>query len=646
VQKTFATIDDIKALEKEMPVTDRWGTKTVYQQLCKTRDQFPSNSAVSYQLKSGPKDKAFTLNWTELTTQVTKAANLFRSLGVGEGEVVAYLLPTTHETLITLMGAMTAGIAAPINPTLEPEHISALLRETDAKVLVTLKAFPKIEIAQLAAEAVAAAPNVKTVVEIDLLPHLTPPTSWLVPLLRPKVEATHSAQVLDFNAALAGQNGDKLDFVESEDDRFCANFHTGGTTGMPKIAQHRHSGALYNGWIGAELLYKPTDVILCPLPLFHVFAAYPIWAGCLLSGAHVVLPTPAGYRGDGVFDNFWKLIERWGVTFMVTVPTAAAALMQREVDADISTLDGAFCGSAPLPVELFKRFQEVTGVEIIEGYGMTEATCLVSCNPKDGLRKIGSVGVSLPYTDVKIFDCDASGKVKKEMGVDEIGEICVSNHGVVAGHTYTDESKNKGLFARKKYLRTGDLGRIDEDGYLWITGRAKDLIIRGGHNIDPKMIEEAMHAHPQIALVAAVGRPDARVGELPVLYYTSTTGADISEGELRAFAEAHVPERAAWPKAYHRLDTLPLTSVGKIHKITLQLRQIEDVVRREAQRLGADLADVRAEQDSQRGVVAKVTARSKQDALRVALQAFVFPVEFVESGADPASHSETEEFQT
>ena len=631
MQKTFATIDDIKALEKEMPVTDRWDTKTVYQQLCKTRDQFPSNSAVSYQLKSGPKDKAFSLNWTELTTQVTKAANLFRSLGVGEEDVVAYLLPTTHETLITLMGAMTAGIAAPINPTLEPEHISALLRETGAKVLVTLKAFPKIEIAQLAAEAVAAAPNVKTVVEIDLLPHLTPPTSWLVPLLRPKVEAKHSAQVLDFNAALAGQNGDKLDFVESEEDRFCANFHTGGTTGMPKIAQHRHSGALYNGWIGAELLYKPTDVILCPLPLFHVFAAYPIWAGCLLSGAHVVLPTPAGYRGDGVFDNFWKLIERWGVTFMVTVPTAAAALMQREVDADISTLDGAFCGSAPLPVELFKRFQEVTGVEIIEGYGMTEATCLVSCNPKDGLRKIGSVGVPLPYTDVKIFDCDATGKVKKEMGVDEIGEICVSNHGVVAGHTYTDESKNKGLFARKKYLRTGDLGRIDEDGYLWITGRAKDLIIRGGHNIDPALIEEALAGHPDVAFAGAIGQPDAKSGEVACAYVELVEGGTVSADELMAFAKKHVPERAAHPKHMEILDELPKTAVGKIFKPDLRRLAITRIYNEALEKAGINAKVVSVAEDKKRGLVAQLEKSGDVDDTKVtkALGVFVRPWEWV-----------------
>ena len=603
----FATPADIKKLEAEMPVAERWDTKTVYQQLCKTRDSFPNDPAVSFQLKSGPKDKAVTLSWSDLTAQVTRAANLFRSLGVGEKDVVAYLLPTSHETLITLMGGMTAGIAAPINPTLEAEQIAALLRETKAKVLVTLKAFPKTEVAQLAAEAVAAAPTVETVVEVDLLPHLTPPTSWLVPLLRPKVTARHKAKVLDFNKALAGQRGDALDFKESDEDRFCANFHTGGTTGMPKIAQHRHSGALYNGWIGAALLYKPTDVILCPLPLFHVFAAYPIWAGCLMSGAHMVLPTPAGYRGDGVFDNFWQLIERWKVTFMVTVPTAASALMQRKVDADISTLSGAFCGSAPLPVELFRRFQEVTGVEIIEGYGMTEATCLVSCNPKDGLRKIGSVGIPLPYTDVKIFDCDAAGRVKTEMGVDEVGEICVSNHGVVTGATYTEAEKNKGLYAKKEYLRTGDLGRIDEDGYLWITGRAKDLIIRGGHNIDPAMIEEALAGHPQVAFAGAIGQPDAKSGELVAAYVELVEGATVTEDALMAFAKEHVPERAAHPKHMEIMDELPKTAVGKIFKPDLRRMAITRVYNAALTEAGVPVKVEAVLEDKKRGLVAQLS---------------------------------------
>ncbi len=626
----FATVADIKAIEKEMPVEDRWSAETVYEQLCQTRDANPDRPAVSFQLKSGPKDKAITLSWTELTKRVTQCANLFRSLGVGKKDVVAYLLPTTHETLITLMGGMTAGIVAPINPTLEPEQIAALLKDAGAKVLVTMKAFPKTEIAQLAAKAVAMTPSVETVIEVDLLPHLSPPLKWIVPFIRPKNPVTHKAVVIDFNDALKTQPDDALEFAETG-DRFCAHFHTGGTTGMPKIVQHKHSGVLYNGWIGAALLYTPNDNVICPLPLFHVFAAYPIWAGCLLSGAHMILPTPAGYRGEGVFDNFWQLIERWQATFFVTVPTAASALLQRPVNADVSTLNAVFCGSAPLPVELFKRFQAATGVEIIEGYGMSEATCLISCNPKEGLRKVGSVGVVLPYTDVKIYNCDSSGKVLEKMKVEEVGEICVANPGVVVGATYTEANKNKGLFANKKYLRTGDLGRFDKDGYLWITGRAKDLIIRGGHNIDPAMIEEAMAAHVEVAFAGAIGQPDARAGELPCVYVELVDGATVTLDALMAFAKKHVSERAAVPKYMEIMDELPKTAVGKIFKPALRKAAITRVYNAALTDAGLDVHVARVVESKKRGLVAqleKTDSGVKDKAVTKVLGCFIQPWEW------------------
>jgi acyl-CoA synthetase (AMP-forming)/AMP-acid ligase II len=172
---------------------------------------------------------------------------------------------------------------------------------------------------QKAHAAVALAPNVETVLEVDLNRYLAPPKSWIVPLIRPKVAPRHKARVLDFNAEVAKQKT-TLGFEDTTGDRVAAYFHTGGTTGMPKIAQHKYSGMIYNGWIGTELLFTPEDNIICPLPLFHVFACHVILMAMITSGAHVVFPTPQGYRGEGVFDNFWKLIERWKITFIITCP--------------------------------------------------------------------------------------------------------------------------------------------------------------------------------------------------------------------------------------------------------------------------------------------------------------------------------------
>ena len=621
---TFASRADLVAIENEMPWADRDVAKTLFGLLSNTAEKFPNNKAVSYQIFSGPKDKAESLTWRELREQVAQTANLFRSLGIGETDVVAYILPNCNETLLTFIGGTVAGIVNPINPLLEPEQIGAILRETNAKVVVTLRPFPKTDVAEKVAEAVDLAPNVKTVLEIDLLRYLTPPKSWIVPLIRPKAPKAKNATYKSFVAEVAKQPK-TLQFEDVQEDRVAAYFHTGGTTGMPKVAQHKYSGMIYNGWVGQTLLYTENDVILCPLPLFHVFACHPIVMGALASGAHVVFPTPQGYRGEGVMENFWKLVERWKVTFIITVPTAISAKMQRPIDADISSLKNAFSGSAPLPQELFKRFEKATDVKLVEGYGMTEATCLVSCNPVDGVKKIGSVGVNFPYTDVKIMNSDGT-----EVGVDEVSEICLTNPGVYVGHTYTEAHKNKDLF-HGDYLRTGDLGRIDADGYLWITGRAKDLIIRGGHNIDPAEIEEALLGHEAVAFAGAIGQPDRHAGEVPCAFVELVEGASVTTQELMAFCEEHVHERAAQPKHMEILDELPKTAVGKVFKPDLRKSAITRIYNEtlEASDLPARVVSVL--DDKKRGLVAQVAANGTSDtAIQTVLGDFIRPWELAD----------------
>ena len=628
----FETLADRDAIQAEMPWAERKTARTVYELLSNVRDRHGNRPAISFQILSTPGSKAETLTWSKLHARVTQAANLFRSLGVGPKDVVAYLLPNCNETAISLLGGAVAGIVNPINPLLEPEQIAAILHDSGAKVLVTLKPFPKTDVAQKAAEAVKFAPNVKTVLEVDLNPYLSPPKSWIVPLVRPKNPVEHKADVKGFNAECAKQPSDKLTFDDPPEDRVAAYFHTGGTTGMPKLAQHKVSGMVYNGWVSAEVLFTEKDVLICPLPLFHVFAAYPILMSCLASGAHMVMPTPAGYRGDGVFDNFWKLIEQWKVTFMITVPTALAALMQRPVDADVSSLTTALSGSSPLPVELFKRFEAATGVQIAEGYGLTEATCLVSCNPVHGQKKIGSVGVPMPYTDVRILQMDADGNVARQCGVDEVGEICVANPGVFDGNTYHDPDKNQNLYAELRYLRTGDLGRIDADGYLWITGRAKDLIIRGGHNIDPAEIEDALSGHSAVALVGAIGQPDSFAGELPCAYVELVGGATVTTDELLEHAKAHIHERAAVPKYIEIVPELPKTAVGKILKNELRKLAIQRVYNGVMSDAGLAAEVVEVAEDKKRGLVAKLkrTGDVDEEALGHKLGEMTRPWEWAE----------------
>ncbi len=620
----YASKADRDAIEAEQPWAERDLPKTMYQFLTGTTEKFSNRNAFSYQLTSGPTDPKETLTWSQLHARTCQTANMFRALGVGESDVVAYILPNASETAFTLLGGSIAGIVNPINPLLDADQIGAILRETNAKVVVTLKAFPKTDVGQKVADAVARAPNVQTVLEVDLLRYLTGLKKLIVPLIRPKNPVTHKARVLDFSAEMNKQPK-TLSFEDSAGDRIAFYFHTGGTTGMPKVAQHKYSGVIYNGWLGNRLLFDENDVLMCPLPLFHVFASHVVLMSVIASGSHVVFPTPQGYRGEGVFDNFWKLIERYKVSFMITVPTAISALMQRPVDADISSLNIAFSGSSPLPIELYNRFEKACGVTIVEGYGLTEATCLVSINPPAGEKKVGSIGIPFPHTDVIIRN-PADGS---ECETDTIGEICVHNPGVFAGNTYTEAAKNVDLYHNDTHLRTGDLGRLDPDGYLWITGRAKDLIIRGGHNIDPAEIEEALAGHPDVAMAGAIGQPDAHAGELPCAYVELVAGAQPSVDSLIEYAKEHIHERAAYPKYIEIMDELPKTAVGKIFKPDLRKSAIKRIYNEALETAGLSARVTAVIEDKKRGLVAQLgnSDSISDDDLNHVLGAFTRPWE-------------------
>jgi fatty-acyl-CoA synthase len=634
--------DKVKA-ETELPIAERWSARTLYEQLCQTAERFPDRLALTFQLTSAPADPGLSRTWTELLEDVTRAANLFRKLGIGPEDVVAYVLPNGLEAPTVLLAGATAGIVNPVNPLLSVEHMAAILRETRAKVVVTLAPFPKTNLPQNVARAIALAPGVRTVLEIDLARYLRFPKSLVARLIRPRFRPRHQAQVVDFHAALASQSASALEFTERSDNSVCAYFHTGGTTGLPKIAQHRTHGILYNGWCGQAYMFTEEDVLMCPLPLFHVLAAYPVFMSCLMTGAQFVMPTPQGYRGAGVLDNFWKLVERHKVSFVVMVPTAAAALMQRPVNADISTLRQAISGSAAMPVELFRRFENTTGITILEGYGMTEATCLVSINPPFGERRIGSVGFPFPYSDVKICDCAPDGTIRKQCARDEVGEICVRGPGVTDA-IYTEAEKNRGALTPDGYLRTGDLGRIDADGYIWITGRAKDLIIRGGHNIDPAMIEDAFMSHPEVAFAGAIGQPDAHAGEVPAVYLELIDGARSSVTAIEAHAIPRICERAALPQHVEILEALPKTAVGKVFKPELRRLAITRVLGQalEAANTGARLEAV--VDDRLRGQVALVSRSGTpegNEAARHVLGEFAIPWAWSDTAVPTHEHSTT-----
>jgi fatty-acyl-CoA synthase len=264
-------------------------------------------------------------------------------------------------------------------------------------------------------------------------------------------------------------------------------------------------------------------------------------------------------------------------------------------------------------------------VPVVEPWGLTEATLAVTSGPRDGAVKQGSVGLVLPYCDVKAFRTDANAKATSVCGVDEIGVLGV--HGPMVFGGYLNRAAQDQPFLADGWLDTGDLGRVDADGFVWVTGRAKELIKRGGHGIDPGMIENALLAHPDVALAAAIGKPDAYAGEIPVAYVQPRPGTALDPEQLIAFARDRISERAAVPKEIVVIDRLPLTAIGKVHKQTLKLditrRVAETVVRQSA---GPDAAvDVRVEPHALYGLIVRArVAKARADTVSSALSAFAF----------------------
>jgi len=314
------------------------------------------------------------------------------------------------------------------------------------------------------------------------------------------------------------------------------------------------------------------------------------------------------------------------------VPTSVGAVLDVPLDgADISAVRAGFCGAALLPPAVGERFRQVTGRGLFEVYGMTEASGLIAIDPVAGAGGIGSVGWALPYTRVEVRRLSADGQLGDRCAEGEVGVITVQGPTVSPG--YRNPEHDAGVI-EGGVLNSGDLGYTDDFGRVHIAGRSKDLIIRSGHNIDPVMIENAMAAHPAVALAAAVGMPDAYAGELPVCFVMLRAGASATESELHEHAQQTIGERPAWPKQFHIVDAIPMTSVGKIFKPALRCeaaaRLVGDVLR-DQHRLPD--AQVQVSAGGPRGLIVSVTlpstAAAASPAVTQALAGYLFEARVV-----------------
>jgi long-chain acyl-CoA synthetase len=462
----------------------------------------------------------FVLTYAQLRDAAGQAATLLKSLGVEPGDRVGLMLPNIPAFPVAFYGALAAGaVVVPMNPLLKSREVAYYLGDSGAKALFAWQAAAG-EAAKGAADAGAQVIHVDDPALSSRLAGLSPATAW---------------------ADAAG-----------DDDAVI--LYTSGTTGRPKGAQLTHAGLTRNATLTERtLLYSGSqDMVMGCLPLFHVFGlTCGLNATMAVGGALTMLPR---------FDpgKALEIIERDRVTIFEGVPTMYAAMLhhQGEREPDTSSLRVCVSGGAAMPVEILRQFEEKFDCMILEGYGLSETSPVASFNHPDKVRKPGSVGTPVEGVEMRLVDADGA-----DVPPGEVGEIAIRGHNVMKGYWGRPEATAEAI--PDGWFRTGDMGRVDEDGYYYIVDRKKEMIIRGGFNVYPREIEEVLHEHPAVAEAAVVGIPHPELGEDVGAAVALKPGATADEAELRQFVKDRVAAYK-YPRHVWLVDELPKGPTGKI----------------------------------------------------------------------------------
>lgn len=479
-------------------------------------------------------DKVIT--YGALSSQVNRLADHLRDRGIRKGDRAALLLPNCPQFTIAYYAITALGaVCVPANPLLKPGELIYIWGDSDVKIVITAPPF-----LENALEAQKSLPDLQAVVSIG-------------------DRASTPEGVETFAELIASGSDTRPDTagIDLHDPAVC--IYTSGTTGRPKGALLSHNNLTVNCRQISQVLHiDENDAFLCVLPLFHSFAGTVCQNASLFCGAKTVLmelfhPT-----------RTLEAIEKYRITLFAGVPTMYGAMLQFSGAQpwDYSSVRLNVSGGAPMPVALMQAFEQKFNTIIIEGDGPTECSPVTSVNPPDGVRKPGSVGLPLPGVEIKIFDDN-----DRELPTNEIGEIVVRGENVMLGYHNQPEATAEAM--RGGWYHTGDIGKIDEDGYVYILDRKKDMIIVGGINVYPREIEELLYTHPAVKDAAVIGTPDPLRGEEVLAVIVLKPDASASEREILAFCREHLANYKVPRKVLFR-DSLPLGGTGKVLKRLLR----------------------------------------------------------------------------
>ncbi len=568
--RDVVTIADIEALESR-PYDELIPARTLLDLLRATAELHPERPAITTVPAGGFAGKASTLSHRDLYGKVIRAANLFHGLLQGsEGGTVAFLGPVAEGMMEALLGAQIAGIASTINYLLNADVIADLLAAENAAVLVLSPPDADGALWQKALDVIERATSLRQIVVLG--------------------QPDDAAGSMTAFAESAGRHSDQaLAFeTQSSRDTVCALFHTGGTTGRPKLVRLTHGNQIHAAWSFAQVHgLNENDVAINGFPLFHVGGTMTAGLSVLTAGGHVIFPSPFSLRDRGAIQTYWQLVDAFHATIVSGVPTSIAALAEVPVgNADIGSVRMGLTGGAVCPKAVSERFHERTGITLYETYGMTETAAAIAFNPGRGTPFQGSVGFRAPFAEIRIMRLapgEGAGHRDAVCPPRTSGVVFVKGPQVFPG--YVDPRHDQGVRDEGGWLNTGDVGYLTDDQRLVLTGRAKDLIVRSGHNINPTDIEDVANSFPGVQISAAVGMPDAYAGEVPILYAVAAPGAALDADRLQRYMEDHVAEPPAKPKRVIVIDALPTTAVGKIVKNDLRDRAVIEKTKIEVARI-------------------------------------------------------------
>ncbi len=569
----------------------------------------PDAEAVVY-LRAPLDPSPVVITGAQLMGCIKAAENYFRAQGIGENDPVAILLPVGPAAIVAIWGAAACGIAEPLNLLFTREAIVTQLNAINAKLLLAPPPGTPGGLYEKIAGIEKDVPSLRRIV--------------IVPL---DGAISFDGDILDPDPAWRDDYGRCTDAAQA--DHVAVLLPTGGTTGHPKIARLTNRSMVAAAVSSRMALdYHPGDRVMIALPLFHVGGLFVGTAAAMSVGATLFIPGPTGVRDPALVANFWKIIAKHRVTHAGNVPTTLGALSEIPVgDADISCFRATPTGASVCPPEIERRYLATWGGPCLQQvYGMTELSGAIAHDFVNVKPRPEAVGTRNPLVELAIL---ADGKLHTGPWPSPVGELLTRGPQVFPG--YVDKAQTEDAF-HDGWLRTGDLCRIDADGFVYIMGRAKDVIIRSGHNIDPRAIEDAALEFPGVALAAAVGRPDAYAGEVPVLFVSAQPGVDIDVQALAAFVQEKILEPPARPRAVSIVAEMPVTPIGKIFKPRLR-----EIAAGEAARdlLAAEgmsgEASVEAITDPSRGLHLRIKAAAGfADKAKRLLQRFPVKIEIVD----------------